>query len=139
MSIFNRDGSVKSGTGGRKTRRLKGGRMKKMLSIMTMLLLLPALAWAGQVHGKIKLSGKPIGPGIKVMLVTVSGEEVSDEAYTDSFSSYIMYAEKIGWYLLKVRYKQKDYQMSIYAYQNPTRYNLVLEKKKDGTYDLRRE
>jgi hypothetical protein len=99
-------------------------------------------ALAGRLLGDIRLDGKPVAEGLSVRLTTAAKTgapaSVVDSTATDKFGSYKLMAKDEGKYVLTIVFEKQPVSLEVYAYKEPTRYDLVLEKK-DGKLSLRRK
>jgi hypothetical protein len=105
--------------------------------------LAASTAMAGRLLGDIKLDGKPVAAGLSVRLAAApqpggAAAVVVDSTATDKFGSYKLMAKDEGKYVLTLMYEKQPVTLEVYAYKEPTRYDLVLEKK-DGKLSLRRK
>lgn len=104
--------------------------------------LAASTAQAGRLLGDIKLDGKPVAGGLSVRLAAAAkpggAAVVIDSTATDKFGSYKLMAKDEGKYILTLTYEKQPVTLEVYAYKEPTRYDLVLEKK-DGKLSLRRK
>jgi len=109
--------------------------MKALMLSVVLLVSMPSLASAGEVYGTIKEGGKPVKGGLKVELACgtkpTSGE-------TDQFGSYRLFAAEEGKCTLTVRVGDESPSVTVHAFADSARYNLVLERK-EGKYTLRTE
>ncbi len=96
-------------------------------------------AIAGRIFGDIKLDGKPVPAGVVVTVAAVTSPATSpaDSTMTDQFGSYKLNVKEEGKCLLTLVHEGQTATLTVFSYQNPTRYDLVLEKK-DGKLVLRR-
>jgi hypothetical protein len=118
-------------------------------------LILPAIlflciplsnASAGRIFGDIKLDGKPLPAGVPVMIHRSAADEkkkdapppVVDSTATDKFGSYKLSIKEEGKCILKIVYEKQTISLEVFSYKDPTRYDLILEKK-DGKLSLRRK
>ena len=101
-------------------------------------------ALAGRLLGDIRLDGKPVAEGLTVRLVPVAAvapgaaPAVVDSTKTDKFGSYKLMAKEEGKYLLTLVFEKQPVSLEVYAYKEPTRYDLILENR-DGKLSLRRK
>jgi hypothetical protein len=118
-------------------------------------LILPAIlflcvplsnAWAGRIFGDIKLDGKPLPAGVPITIHRSSADEKKkdapppqvDSTATDKFGSYKLSIKEEGKCILKIVYEKQTVTLEVFSYKDPTRYDLILEKK-DGKLSLRRK
>lgn len=118
--------------------------MRRMLIVVLVLVasLAASTALAGRLLGDIRLDGKPVATGLSVRLTAAAkpggAAVVVDSTATDKFGSYKLMAKDEGKYVLTLVYEKQPVTLEVYAYKEPTRYDLVLEKK-DGKLSLRRK
>jgi hypothetical protein len=130
-----------------------GRRENMRRTTITLLILLVGLAapaaFAGRIFGDIKLDGKPVPAGIKVMIALVPpvgppGSELkpkpiaADSTVTDKFGSYKLTVKQEGKCILTVLYEKQAPTIEAFSYQDATRYDLILERK-DDMLSLRRK
>jgi len=113
---------------------MKGVRLW-LLVLIFFFLLAPAMSRAGEIYGKIREGGKPVGPGVKV---TINSGDKSYSRETDKYSSYRAYVRETGPVTITVDYKGQKPSMGASSYEGPVRFNMVLEQK-NGSYSLRKE
>jgi hypothetical protein len=96
-------------------------------------------AFAGRIFGDIRLDGKPLPAGVMVTVavVTPTANSPADSTKTDQFGSYKLNVKEDGKCFLTLVHEGQTAALVVFSYQNPTRYDLVLEKK-DGKLVLRR-
>jgi hypothetical protein len=63
---------------------------------------------------------------------------VVDSTRTDKFGSYKLMAKDEGKFILTLVFEKQPVSLEVYSYKDPTRYDLILEKK-DGKLSLRRK
>ena len=129
--------------------------MRSRLAVLAALFLCVPLssAWAGRIFGDIKLDGKPLPPGVLVMIRHVKDEKKADEkkpapakatpakvdsTTTDKFGSYKLSVKEEGKCILEVLYENQKASLEVFSYKEATRYDLILEKK-EGKLSLRRK
>ena len=104
-------------------------------------------AWAGRIFGDIKMDGKPLPAGVPVTIHRPAADEKKkdtppppqvDSTATDKFGSYKLSVKEEGKCILKIVYEKQTVSLEIFSYKDPTRYDLILEKK-DGKLSLRRK
>ena len=123
---------------------------------MKLRLILPAIlflflplsnAWAGRVFGDIKVDGKPLAAGVPVWVQRPPADEKKkdapppakvDSTATDKFGSYKLSVKEEGKCFLTIVYEKQTATLEIFSYKDPTRYDLILEKK-EGKLSLRRK
>ena len=103
-------------------------------------------ALAGRLLGDIRLDGKPVAAGLTVRLAAAAAAgakpgaapAVVDSTATDKFGAYKLMAKDEGKYVLTLVFEKQAVSLEVFSYKEPTRYDLVLEKK-DGKLSLRRK
>ncbi len=118
--------------------------MRRILTVALMLgiWLAASSALAGRLQGDIRLDGKPVAEGLTVRLTTTATPgatpAVVDSTRTDKFGSYKLMAKDEGKFILTLVVEKEPVSLEVYSYKDPTRYDLILEKK-DGKLSLRRK
>lgn len=119
--------------------------MRRILSValVTATCLAASSALAGRLLGDIRVDGKPVGEGLTVRLALAPAQPggaavATDSTTTDKFGSYKLMAKTEGKYVLTLLYEKQAVSLEVFSYKEPTRYDLVLEKK-DGKLALRRK
>ncbi|MHB8077659.1 MAG: hypothetical protein ACYDIE_00205 [Candidatus Krumholzibacteriia bacterium] len=119
--------------------------MRRTLGVALVLCicLMASTALAGRLLGDIRLDGKPVAEGLRIRLAAAPAKPgaapaVVDSTVTDKFGSYKLMAKDEGKYLLTLVFEKQPVSLEVYAYKEPTRYDLVLEKK-DGKLSLSRK
>ncbi len=123
--------------------------MTRVLLIATITLLAAAPLFAGKIFGDIKLGDKPVAEGIKLTIsAPVKAAEagkpaptpaVADSGVTDKFGAYRLNVKEEGKCILTVQIEKQSPSLEVFSHANATRYDLVLEKDKDGKYSLKRK
>jgi hypothetical protein len=119
------------------------------MSLVLWVCLAGSNAFAGRIFGDIKLDGKPVPAGIrlKIALAAPAGAPgaqpkpatiVADSTVTDKFGSYKLTVKAQGKCILTLVYEKQAPTLEVFSYKDPTRYDLILEKK-DGKLSLRRK
>jgi len=110
----------------------------KTITILTVLLVcVPSLVFGGEIYGDLTEEGRSVG-GAAQLEVTCAGKTYPRQT-TDQYGSYRLFVQEKGKCTLTVHYKQQSPSTEISSYERSVRYDLVLEKKKDGQYVLRRK
>jgi len=113
-----------------------------IVALVLCICLMASSALAGRLLGDIRLDGKPVAEGLRIRLATTAkpgaAPAVVDSTVTDKFGSYKLMAKDEGKYLLTLVFEKQPVSLEVYAYKEPTRYDLVLEKK-DGKLSLSRK
>ena len=119
--------------------------MKLFGALLLLLTLWTASAHAGRIFGDIKLDGKPLPAGILVTLQPVKLDEKGapkptaiDSTNTDKVGSYKFAVKEECKCKLTVMYEKQAATIEVFSYKEPTRYDLLLEKK-EGKFILRRK
>jgi len=99
---------------------------------LTMVLLVPAAADAGQIYGTIVLGGKGVKSKIEIKCGNdaTAGESAADGAYRINVAQEGQCALALPEY--------KGASAAIFSAPNPSAFNFELVQKPDGTYELRR-
>ncbi len=111
--------------------------MKTVFVALCLVVLTCALTQAGMIYGVVKVQGKHVGAGVKIEVLSAGA--VIDSARTDTNGTYQLVIKIQVKISLRVIYKDKPTPpIEINTYDEPIRYNLILEEKK-GAYTVRRE
>ena len=108
--------------------------MRPMTGIgLTLALLCPAVAHAGQIYGTIVLGGKGVKTKIEIKCgdATTPGESAADGAYRINVPQQ-------GQCTLALPEYMGAPSSAIFSSPNPAAYNFELAQKPDGTYELKR-
>ena len=119
---------------------------RPLFGVVLLTILWSANAQAARIFGDIKMDGKPLPEGVLVTLQRVAkpdanGKPVAgsvDSTKTDKAGSYKFTVKEEGKCTLTVLYEKQSVSMDIFSYKEPTRYDLLLEKK-EGKFTLRRK
>jgi hypothetical protein len=115
-------------------------------------------ARAGRIFGDIKMDGKPLPAGVPVMVTAPVAADAgkgeakddsmpeakaakavrADSAATDKFGAYKLNVKAEGKCTLTVLFEKQPVTLEVFSYKEPTRYDLILEKK-EGKLSLRRK
>jgi hypothetical protein len=123
-------------------------------------------ASAGRIFGDIKMEGKPLPAGVAVRVTVPVAEAakeapkgeakeeskaeakaepkakpkvaIADTTVTDKFGSYKLTVKQEGKCTLLVTVEKQPLSLEVFSYKEPTRYDLIVEKK-DGKLGLRRK
>lgn len=121
--------------------------MRRLILPAILFLFLPlSNAWAGRIFGDIKMDGKPLAAGVPVWIHRPAADEKkkdvppakADSTTTDKFGSYKLSVKEEGKCFLTMVVEKQTVTLEIFSYKDPTRYDLILEKK-DGKLSLRRK
>jgi hypothetical protein len=118
-------------------------------AVLSLGLAASSAAFAGRLFGDIKLDGKPVAAGLPVTIALAPkagapGDTVRpapvlvDSTVTDKFGAYKLAVKAEGKCLLSLLYEKQLLTLEVFSYKEPTRYDLILEKK-DGKPSLRRK
>ena len=122
-------------------------RLRLILPAILFLFLPLSNAWAGRVFGDIKMDGKPLPAGVPIWVKRPPADEKkkdapppakADSTATDKFGSYKLSVKEEGKCFLTIVYEKQTATLEIFSYKDPTRYDLILEKK-EGKLSLRRK
>jgi hypothetical protein len=104
---------------------------RSFLGVLILLIGLVATdAHAGRLFGDITFDGKPLPAGavVTVAVVTAAATSPADSTTTDKFGSYKLNVAGEGKCLLTLVHEGQTATLVVFSYQNPTRYDMVLEK-----------
>ena len=117
-------------------------------SLVLFLSLTVSQAYAARIFGDIKLDGKPVPAGLPVKIALAPADSaaaktktalaVADSTVTDKFGSYKLAVKQAGKCILTLVYEKQTLTLEVFSYKEPTRYDLILERK-DGKLSLRRK
>jgi len=101
-------------------------------------------ASAGRIFGDIKMNGKPLPDSVRVKITVPLAAEAktgatADSTMTDKFGSYKLNVKDDGRCLLTVIYDKQPVELTVFSYKEATRYDLILERSKEGKLTLRRK
>ena len=120
-------------------------RLRLIAPVILFLCIPLSSAWAGRIFGDIKMDGKPLPAGVPVTIHRPAAEKSKDtpppqvdSTATDKFGSYKLSVKEEGKCTLKIVYEKQTVTLEVFSYKDPTRYDLILEKK-DGKLSLRRK
>jgi hypothetical protein len=119
---------------------------RSVFGVICLLTLWTASAHAARIFGDIKLDGKPLPEGVLVTLQRAAKPDANgkpmagpiDSTTTDKVGSYKFTVKEEGKCTLTVLYEKKPVSIEVFSYKEPTRYDLLLEKK-EGKFTLRRK
>ena len=122
------------------------GRVLVVLALFVCLAM--SNAHAGRIFGDIKMDGKPVAAGLPVTITLAPTDSaaaaakidasLADSTTTDKFGSYKLVVKPLGKCVLSVKMDKQLLSLEVFSYKEPTRYDLVVEKK-DGKLSLRRK
>lgn len=100
-------------------------------------------AFAGRIFGDIKIDGKPLPAGVPVEIAVLKegakGKPPrADSTATDKFGAYKLAVKEKGKCQLSIVYEKQPLSLEVFSYNEPTRYDLLIEKK-EGKLTLRRK
>ncbi len=110
--------------------------MKKIVTTLMLLLVLPTVAAAGEVYGKITSGGKAVGEGTEVS--AKCGAKAYPAVKTDKTGSYHLVIGESGKCTLTVAKQGQSATVEIVSYDEGAQADLVLETK-DGKLTARRK
>lgn len=97
--------------------------------------LLPTLAGAGEIYGKITLDGASVGAGVEV--AAACGGKSYPAAKTDKAGGYSLVVAETGKCTLTITYQGESASLGVASYEDAAQADVVLEKK-DGKLAARR-
>ncbi len=123
--------------------------MFRFIITLAIVLLPLSQLLAGRIFGDIKMGDKPIAEGVKITIsaplkAAEAGKPaptpvVVDSSAADKFGAYRLNVKEEGKCILTVHIDKQTPTLEVFSYANATRYDLVLEKDKDGKYALKRK
>lgn len=118
---------------------------RSALLILLLLTIWTVTAHAGRIFGDIKMDGKPLPEGVLITLQAVKLDPKGapqptpiDSTKTDKVGAYKFMVKEECKCKLTVMYEKQPITMEVFSYKEPTRYDLLLEKK-EGKFNLRRK
>lgn len=108
--------------------------MRAVSFALGLILLLPTVAFTGQIFGSLKEGRRSVGRGVPVEVIC-GGDRYAVQ--TDAYGSYNIYAPKTGKCTFVVTHKGASAHASVYSYKDPVRYDFELIQGGRG-YELRR-
>lgn len=109
--------------------------MPSRASSLLLLLLLPGLAAAGEIYGKITLGGSPVGEGVEV--AAKCGATAYPPVQTDKTGSYHLVVNETGKCTLTITREGQSATLDVASYDDGAQADIVLEVK-DGQLSARR-
>lgn len=123
--------------------------MHRFIITLAIVLLPLSQLLAGRIFGDIKTGDKPVAEGVKITIsaplkAAEAGKPaptpvVVDSSAADKFGAYRLNVKEEGKCILTVHIDKQTPTLEVFSYANATRYDLVLEKDKDGKYALKRK
>lgn len=123
--------------------------MRRLILVLAITALSVSQLFAARIFGDIKMGDKPVAEGIKITIsaplkAAEAGKPaptpvVADTALTDKFGAYRLNVKEEGKCVLTVQIEKQTPSIEVVSYANATRYDLMLEKDKDGKYTLKRK
>lgn len=118
----------------------------RILLVLVIALLPISQLFAGRIFGDIKMADKPVPEGVKLTITAPAkaakpapAPVVADSAATDKFGAYRLTVKEEGKCTLTVFIEKQTPTLEVVSFTNATRYDLILEKDKDGKYTLKRK
>jgi hypothetical protein len=109
--------------------------MKKVITLILPVLLLPFSVYAAQVYGSLKEDGRAIPERTRVE-VNCNGRTYA--GVTDGYGAYSVNVSEKGRCVFKVYHRGQSPTFDLYSYDNPVRYDFDLVLL-NGQYTLRRK
>ena len=110
--------------------------MKKIGSLIVLLIVAPSLALAGEIFGKVVEGSASVGEAASVEVKC--GDKTYPAQKTDKSGSYHLVVAESGKCTLTVSYKKQSASLGIASYEDAVQYDVVLESK-DGKLTARRK
>jgi hypothetical protein len=108
---------------------------RTFLQTIAYLVLIPGLALAGQISGRLTVDAHPVQEGVKVAVIC--GDSIKGST-TDRFGSYRLYQPITGECTLQVYFGAKPATSAVASYPDPVTFDFELVKNSGNTYQLRR-
>lgn len=122
--------------------------MRRILLITVLSLLPLTQLFAGRIFGNIMMGDKPLADSVLVT-VGVPGKVTdaakapavvpADSTRTKDSGSYRLNVKEEGKCVLTVHVDKQTPTLEVFSYANATRYDILIEKGKDGKYTLKRK
>ncbi len=109
--------------------------MKHLPAALAFLLVVPALAEAGEIYGKVTLNGASVGEGTEV--TAQCGAKSYPAVKTDKTGSFHVVLAETGKCTLTLKHKAESATVSVASYEDAAQADIVLESK-DGKLTARR-
>lgn len=123
--------------------------MHRFIIILALVALPLSQLLAGRIFGDLKIGDKPLAEGVKVTITApikaaeagkpAATPTVIDSAAVDKFGAYRLNVKEEGKCILTVHIDKQMPTLEVFSYANATRYDILLEKDKDGKYALKRK
>ena len=110
--------------------------MRKALMLLVMILIVPTIASAGEIYGKIASAGASVGEGATVALKCA--KKSYPAVATDKTGSYHIVAEESGKCSMTVSWNKQTASLDVASYDDAVQADLILETK-DGKLSVRRK
>ncbi len=108
--------------------------MRTLLSRVFFLLLALETAYAGQIYGSIADHGKAV-PGAAIA-IDCGGTVASGATAADG--SYRVHVPREGRCSFTVTIQGRRGSLVVFSYQTPSQYDFEVERRPDGTFELKR-
>jgi hypothetical protein len=109
--------------------------MKSLLLTCVIFLVVPALANAGEIYGKVSFNGTSVGEGTEIS--AQCGAKSYPAVKTDKTGSYHLVIAETGKCTLTLSHKAESATLSVASYDDAAQADIVLETK-DGKLAARR-
>jgi len=109
--------------------------MKHSSALLALLLVVPALADAGEIYGKVTVNGASAGEGTEV--TAQCGAKSYPAVKTDKSGSFHVVVAETGKCTLTLKHKAESATVSVASYEDAAQADIVLESK-DGKLTARR-
>lgn len=110
--------------------------MRKLSTLLALLLAAPTIVSAGEIYGKIVANGAPVGESATVEIKC--GPKSFPAVKTDKSGSYHIVVEQTGKCSLTVSWNKQSASLDIASYDDAVQADLTLEVK-DGKLTVRRK
>ncbi len=109
--------------------------MKHLSVSLLLLLVIPALAQAGEIYGKVSFNGAAVGEGTEV--TAQCGAKTYPAVKTNKTGTYNLVVTETGKCTLTVKHKAESATVSVASYEDAAQADIELESK-DGKLAARR-
>ena len=109
--------------------------MKPLSLPVLLLLVVPPLAVAGEIYGKVSYNGVAVGEGTEI--IAECGGTTYPAVKTDKTGTYNLVVAQTGKCTLTVKHKAESATLSVASYEDAAQADILLETK-DGKLTARR-
>jgi hypothetical protein len=109
--------------------------MKHLSVYLALLLVVPTLAEAGEIYGKVTFNGAAVGEGTEI--TAQCGAKAYPTVKTDKTGTFNLVVAETGKCTLTVKHKTESATLNVASYEDAAQADIVLETK-DGKLAARR-